>query len=199
MGSVVTALGLDASVHFGRRRGWALHHLWSLARYLGLFRRMERIDWVRVNRLVFICRGNICRSAYAEQRARAVGFPAASFGLQARQGRKADPTAIEIARRRGVDLRGHRARSWTGFFPQIGDLLVAMEPRQLLPLMKMARIPDTQVTLLGLWSSPARPYLQDPYGLGTDYFHTCFGSIDSAMKNIRERFSLAALSRVDSL
>lgn len=183
----MTALDLQASARFGRRRGWALHHAWDVARRLGVFRSLKAIDWSRVRRFVFVCRGNICRSAYAEQRARAMNLPALSFGLQARAGREADATAIQVARAREIDLGSHRARSLSEFFPQSGDLLVAMEPGQLFPLVSIARSQRAQVTLLGLWCSPARPYLQDPYGLNVNYFRTCFGFIDDAIENMGRR------------
>jgi len=160
---------------------------------------LEAVDWLRVRRLVFICRGNICRSAYAEQRARVMDLPATSFGVQAQDGRESVPMAIEVARARGVDLRSHRARSLSEFSSVTGDLLVAMEPGQLPTLMKLARLQGAQLTLLGLWCSPTLPYLQDPYGLAIDYFQTCFASIDDAIKNIRERMSSTARPPVEPL
>lgn len=189
MSVAMSSFGSGDVVRFGRRRGWLLHHLWALAQRLGFLRGLEHVDWSRVRRLIFICRGNICRSAYAEQRAREMGLPALSFGLRARAGRQADATAILAARSRGLDLRKHRAHSFSDFLPKPGDLLVAMEPGQLPALMRWTRGTQIQATLLGLWCSPPRPYLQDPYGLSADYFQVCFGCIDAATRAIADRIA----------
>ena len=53
-------------------------------------------------RLVFVCSGNICRSPFAAEYARALGLPSASFGLHADDGAAANPQALAAARRRGI-------------------------------------------------------------------------------------------------
>lgn len=68
---------------------------------------------------------------------------------------------------------------WT---PQPGDLLIGMEPKHGRAL-RAIRGP-CEVTLLGLWSTPPRPYIQDPNGLGDEYFATCFDCIDSAIERL---------------
>jgi protein-tyrosine phosphatase len=97
--------------------------------------------------------------------------------------------ALAVARKRGIDLRAHRARRLLGFAPQIGDLLIPMEPSQLQSLRAINHSAGAQLTLLGLWCSPRRPYLQDPYGLGAAYFDHCFATIDEAVKNMRQRMA----------
>ena len=164
-------------VRYGGRRGWARHGATRLLHALGGLRRYEAVDWGRVGRLVFVCQGNLCRSPYAEARARALGLPAASFGLEA-GGEAADPVARAVARRRGLDLGRHRPRPAEALRP--GDLLLGMEPWQAGRLLDAAP-PGAQVSLLGLWARPARPHLQDPYGLPAAYFDTCFAVIDNAV------------------
>src|SRR5262245_52514417 len=94
--------GIEA--RYGTRRTWFQHHLCSILHRTGWFRSLERIDWGRVERLIFICKGNICRSPYAEARARGLGLTVASFGLEATPGQPPDATACRLARRRGVPL-----------------------------------------------------------------------------------------------
>lgn len=152
-----------------------------LAQARGDYRVFQRPHWGRVKRLVFVCRGNICRSAYAEARARALGVPSASFGLRAVDGANADADAQRAAARRGLSLAGHRARDAAAYASVSGDLLVAMEPAQARQLAaRFGRQADVQVTLLGLWCRPARPHLADPKDLEDAYFDQVCRSIDDA-------------------
>ncbi len=164
---------------YGRRAGWLRHHLARALDRLGAFEPLRRVRWNDVERLVFICQGNICRSAYADARARLAGLASASFGLAARDGDRANPAAVERAAARGVDLSAHRAASASAALLRPGDLVVAMEPVQLRGLASIA--PSAPATLLGLWARPPRPHLEDPYGLSLAYFDTCFDVIDGAV------------------
>lgn len=142
------------------------------------------VEWSSVKRLVFVCKGNICRSPYAEARARIMGLPCSSFGLEAETGAPADPTAMRGARARGLDLTQHRAQTARQFPMAAGDLLMAMEPWHVAALQSRPMPIGTQVTLLGMWCNPIRPHLEDPFGLSDDYFQTCFGIIDNAIASM---------------
>ena len=51
--------------NYGSRRGF-VRTWWHRLRYLlGGYRAYRQVDWNSVERLVFVCKGNICRSAYA--------------------------------------------------------------------------------------------------------------------------------------
>jgi protein-tyrosine-phosphatase len=178
-----SSLGFVSS-RYGRKIG-LLRHSIHLARYhLGSFSSLERIDWNSVRRLVFICKGNICRSAYAEAKAHAVGLSTSSLGLEAVSGVPANESAIRAARLRDVNLTDHRTRGLAEFHFQTGDLLIAMEPVQA-SLLQTRGLPEgIQLTLLGLFCVPPRPHLEDPFGLSEAYFATCFGLIDDAIAKI---------------
>lgn len=170
---------------FGGKRS-ALRGAYYLLGYrLGAFRAYLDIDWSHVTRLVVGCHGNICRSPYAELRARQLGLNAISFGLCASPGARADATAIENAARRGSDLTGHRSRSVDAIGLRMGDLLVAMEPRQAERLGRLARAVGAQLTLQGLWASAPRPYVPDPYGHGDACFQYSYALIDSSLERMK--------------
>lgn len=91
-----------------------------------------------MNRLVFVCMGNICRSPLAEVMARAalerVGLGTAlscvSRGTHAYHlDHPADARSIAVADRHGLDLNGHASRLVlpADFGP--GDLILAMDRR----------------------------------------------------------------------
>lgn len=169
---------------YGRKMG-LVRHLSNLARYhLGSFSSLEKVNWGRVTRLVFVCYGNICRSPYAEARAQVMGLPASSFGLNAGGEACADPNAVRAARARGLDLTAHRTRPSEQFSLASGDLLAVMESRQARVLSSWTLPSRVQLTLLGLWCIPPRPHIEDPFGLTEDYFETCFEVIDNALSRV---------------
>ena len=138
---------------FGTYRGWVRLLLARGEQFTGRLRQYKSIDWAGVERVVFVCRGNICRSAYTAAVATSSGIPAASFGLAAATGRSANVLALRAASDRSVDLSAHRACDARDFEIQPGDLLAAMEVRQAHALRELSRPSPTQITLLGLWSS----------------------------------------------
>jgi len=168
---------------YGSRKG--LMHTWyhKVCYYLGLYRSYKDINWQKVNRLVFVCKGNICRSAYAEQLARATGQDSASFGINGIDGVEANEVAIIVAQQLGHNLKPHRTTSFKSMRLEDSDLLIAMEPQQIIEV-KMKTGNAYQYTLLGLWGDNKTPYIYDPYNCMEKYFENCFKSIESSVKNI---------------
>lgn len=172
----------DVTAQHGRKQAWVRHQATSWLHRLGVYSELQSFDASRVLRLVFVCAGNVCRSRYAEARARVLGFEAGSFGLSADGRSPPDAAAVLAARRRGIELVPRASRRAHDVRPTSGDLLVAMEPHQARALRRAH--PRAQVTLLGLWCSTPRPVLADPYGLSDAYFDTCFGCIDEAVETL---------------
>lgn len=160
---------------YGTWRGAVRLGLAAGADAFGAYRPFHAVDWRAVERLVFVCRGNICRSAIGQAKATALGLPNAGFGLRTSSGRASPPAAVAAAARAGFDLSGHRACAVEDFAFAPGDLLIGMEPEQGRVLAEKYGAPDRQVTLLGLWARPRRAHLHDPYSLGDAYFDTSFG------------------------
>jgi protein-tyrosine phosphatase len=151
-------------------------------------------DPVQVRRLVFVCQGNICRSAFADVVARRAGLRTASFGLSTTTGRAAHDPAIAAADALGHDLSQHRAIDLADYVPQAGDLLLAMEVRQLHRLAKDPRLRHLPRLLLGRWTRPMLPHLHDPYGLDDRYMATCLHRIEQAVARLVSSFPGARLS-----
>ena len=177
---------------FGGRRGY-LQHIRSRALYaLGTYRFSRRISWALVNRLVFVCMGNICRSPYAAARARALGLNAFSLGLDAADGAAANAIASTNAISRGLDLSIHRSRRLRRSLVAPGDLIFLFEPNHLRAVRQENLVGGVQISLMGVWASPIRPYIQDPYGRTNCYFQQCFSIIDDNLCSIRRRLEAAA-------
>jgi protein-tyrosine phosphatase len=91
---------------------------------------------------------------------------------------------MNAARHWKIDLSSHVTTDISVFEARAGDLLLAMEPRQVRRLVANPRVAALPTSLLGLWSSPVRPHIHDPYGLGDDYFSNCFAVIVSAIDRL---------------
>jgi protein-tyrosine phosphatase len=140
-----------------------------------------RPDLARVERLVFVCQGNICRSPFAEVKARALGLRAASLGLATNTGIPAFDMARTTAPLFQLSLAQHRATDWNDFAGLPGDLYLVMELRHAWRLAQQELPRNTQIALLGLWARPARPHIHDPHCLSAEYFRRCFATLDSAV------------------
>ena len=173
---------------YGGKRGF-IEHARARALYaLGLYPNVRDINWAAVAGLAFVCQGNICRSPYASARARSLGVRAVSFGLEAADGAPADPMAVQNALYRGMDLSAHRsARAEASSFAK-DDLIIVFEPGQLARICRRAGR-RTHVSLLGAWSHPVRPHLQDPYGRSDRYFQECFSVIDTGVAMLVEQLA----------
>ncbi len=173
---------------YGSYRG-LLFTWWHRLRYLlGSYRRYRRIEWGSVERLVFVCKGNICRSAYAEAVALKQGLEAKSCGIDTRPGVEADDGAIRAAMLRGIDLNSHRTTPIQSLSLGTGDLLVVMEPSQAEQLMQVAGR-AYQCTLLGIWGGVSTPYIRDPFGASAGYFDNCFKYIERSVHGIVSKIS----------
>lgn len=174
---------------YGSKRAMLAYYSHLLAYRIGFLRNFERIEWPQVERLVFVCMGNICRSPYAEAVAAGLRMPVVSAGLNAQSGVCANPDAIRNAERRGVDLRGHAAQRIDDLDIGPADLLIGMEPWQAHRLRHIGHRHGSkaQVTLLGLWGSPPNPYIADPFGCDDGYFQTCYARIDAGVAGILEQ------------
>jgi protein-tyrosine phosphatase len=178
--------------HYGSKRGLLKHFSFAAHGLLGRFRRYKKIDWSRVDRIIFICQGNICRSPLAEYVARAEGANTESFGLDCGDQYPADPRAIRFGSTLGLDLEAHRSRNIAVYQPLPGDLLIVMEPMHLPGTIASSR-DIAQVTLAGLWLRTPRPYIHDPYSSGDTFFARCETFVSEAARRIAQNARAAGL------
>jgi protein-tyrosine phosphatase len=151
-----------------------------------------------VRRLVFVCHGNICRSAFADVVARKAGFNVASFGLSTSADMPAHPQAVAAAAELGYDMAAHRTTRVEDHAAQPGDLLLAMEVRHLQKIAYNQKIADVPRSLLGLWATPKMPHLHDPYELHPAYMDTCLRRIARTIPALVTSFPGAMLSSTRS-
>ena len=169
---------------YGRKKAWMLHVYTSLLAATGRYERFARIRWSEVGRFVFVCKGNICRSPYCERRAHALGVSAVSRGLEAGSQGSTPTSLVAAAASRGLDLSRHQPARFRSDELETSDLVIAMEPDQATQVERAIKPGGAQVTLLGIWHSKPRPYIQDPFGMSTTYVENCLQLMDACTEQL---------------
>lgn len=170
-------------VNFATFRGFVRLVLGELEFASGRLAPFTQLHPERVQRLVFVCLGNINRSAFGHAVAASRGVNTASIGLATTTGAPAFEKAVSTASIYGFDLSSHRATDFKDYRYREGDLLLAMEVRHAHKLVARG-IPKESIALLGHWSRPHRVHIHDPYEHTDAYFQTCFAVIQSAVANL---------------
>lgn len=179
--------------NFGTVRGFARAMLANVEYVLGQVDdhvQLDEDEARQITRLVFVCLGNINRSAFAGQLARQLGANACSIGLSTTTGVPAFFKAVETAMPFGVNLAAHRATDLKDYSFVATDLLLVMEIRHAKQLIALG-VPPQSVALLGHWASPRRIHLHDPHTLSDAYFKTCFTLINSSVLALVSELRLA--------
>ncbi|MDZ4261053.1 MAG: phosphotyrosine protein phosphatase [Pseudomonadota bacterium] len=174
---------------YGSKRGLLRYVKYEVLRMLGVYSRLKKIDYSSVTRLVFVCKGNICRSPLAEVVARKHNVPTISFGLSTRGGDPADSRAIAWASANGYDLAHHITTRVDQYQPQAGDLLIGMEPMHVDELAQRFIQSPVQITMLGLWLPQPLAYLHDPFNTNAGYFDRCEKLVLTAVLQLNEKLS----------
>lgn len=139
-----------------------------------------RAAWT--GRVVFVCYGNIMRSAFATayvQRARpALASRVTGAGTHARNGKAAEPVAREVASSLGIDLSAHAATKLSDTGAGTGDLLICMDFANAARTMRTPGVDRRFVFMIGDLVGQPRD-IPDPYGNGTSASQAAFARIMS--------------------
>lgn len=136
--------------------------------------------------VLFLCYGNINRSALAQAHAEArhrgpVAFRSAGF--HAAEARPADPTMVDVAARGGLDLSRWRSRTVTADLVREADLILAMELAHIDRLE--AQFPEAhgKAFLLGARTAQgaAQVEIVDPYGQPPAQYQQVYGQVTAAV------------------
>jgi protein-tyrosine phosphatase len=105
--------------------------------------------------VVFICHGNICRSPYAAEAFRARAARAANWTTAVESagfigpGRRSPRNAVTIARRRGIQLAGHRSQVVRPEIMNGADLVVVMNAQQAREVQRRFAVSPGRILVLG--------------------------------------------------
>jgi protein-tyrosine-phosphatase len=134
-------------------------------------------------RVMFLCLGNICRSPYAEHRARQMAAAAGveaqwcSAGTLPRDPRPSTDAAVRAAARRGIDLAAHRSQTVADALVASQDLIVGFDRH--VEQAFLDRYPEHAGKLVPIAAlGAASQEIADPYGRDDATFDATYETID---------------------
>ena len=166
LGITRRALALAASDQVGpvyrKIKNWQIQRR-LLRRHRTLLHRLTATDGP--SKIVFLCYGNICRSPLAARLAeqRLSGIAIESAGFHAQADRSCPEKMLRIGNSFGIDLSSHQSARVTRDSLANADLVIVMDLENLDRLRKEFPEITDRATLLGLFGTPARLSIADPY------------------------------------
>lgn len=139
-----------------------------------------------IRKVMVICHGNICRSAFAGPLLARLrpDLEVRSAGFGATPGKRAEPEAIRSAHRYEVELESHRARRLDAEGAGWADLILGMEGHHTRQVARHGPIALAKARLLGDWLD-APPYaIRDPWGREDAVFDATFARIAAALERL---------------
>lgn len=147
--------------------------------------------------VIFVCKGNICRSAFAEHYLRREVPEGAhkieSCGLDVDQGLFSPPEAVCIAKEFGLNLELHQSKGLAACDVHNADLILPMEFRQYLRLRAMFPREQRKIRLLrdfAPWPDRLLCNIEDPYGSNENEFRRCFKRLQRALDGLKRHMAI---------
>jgi protein-tyrosine-phosphatase/predicted ATP-grasp superfamily ATP-dependent carboligase len=175
-----------------RMAGRVVHRVWrggrSAVRALPPVRRTlagkARRAFRDARQILFVCKGNVCRSPFAERYARGVmnhGVQVRSAGYVPRPHRGCPTLGIEAARALGVDLGGHRSAALTGAMVREADAIFVFDDEAMMRLAEAYPDARTKTFPIGLLATDGPVEIRDPWGGGPEDFARTYMVIQRAL------------------
>lgn len=150
-----------------------------------------------LQRILFLCHGNICRSPFAEhywtralQQSSMAGPTATSAGFYPHDGRQTPTWVAQLAAAYAIDLTQHRSRVVSADAVESADAIFVMDRRNYSDLV--ARFPSAEgkTYFLGRFAADGAD-IEDPYDANTDRARDCLQRMAQAIDGLISRIRAA--------
>lgn len=154
-----------------------------------------------VKSVLFVCKGNICRSplaaAYFESLIRKgpVAVTVRSAGLETTPGKPAHPNAKAVALQQQLSLDKHATIHVHEDLLEESDLIIVMEIRQKDRVHRLYPKTKGKVVLLGYFDSKGPLEIADPYSGTIEDFRTCLDQVMRCCDSLATRLHLGEMIR----
>lgn len=145
------------------------------------FRRLDKDE-----PLLFVCQGNINRSAVAGILFREAGFSKViSSGVLPFQGRGISPAAARFLEQQGLDGTQHRSRNLHGCkaFVDQGAKIIVFDYRTMADIRGMFPELGARIVLFDDLAANPAGELRDPHGTSEEDYSECFGRIAATLRD----------------
>ena len=142
--------------------------------------RIARCALGQSRRILFVCRGNICRSPFAQRYAQQKfpkGWSVSSCGYYPQKGRTPPSIAVEIAEEFGVNLSDHRSAQVNREAFEEADIIFTFDGFDYEALRSLYSSARAKIYLMGTLCLDTPLVIKDPYGEGAEEFRRTYGII----------------------
>ena len=182
----------------------------SLGRRMNVRHQYERWAAVpfpdSVQSVLFVCKGNICRSPLAQVYFKSLvekegwKVTVCSAGLETTPGKPAHANAKAVALQHRLSLDSHTTSHVHKELIEQSDLIIVMEIAQKTRIHRLYPKSKGKVVLLGRFDSVGPLEIADPYSGTSEDFHSCFQQVrrccDVLAARLRVNGSEPAMSQV---
>jgi protein-tyrosine-phosphatase/predicted ATP-grasp superfamily ATP-dependent carboligase len=140
--------------------------------------------------VLFVCKGNICRSPFAARYLQTVvsnGTQVLSAGYYPKAGRPCPSEALDAAREAGIDLAPHRSAILDDALVARADTIFVFDRQNWQLVRQRWPMARTKLHFVGDLARGGQREIRDPYGEGVDVFRSTYRyirtSIDAALQD----------------
>jgi len=145
-------------------------------------------------KIMFICTGNICRSAMAEAILKKkasdkdLNIEVYSAGTYAENGDVPTSSAINVMEKRGIDLKGHRATNLRNSkIAEMDLILCATNSHKMQTIMLYPNLKDKIYTVKE-YVYGTNEDIPDPWGYGEEVYERCAKELEKDIDKLIEKY-----------
>jgi len=148
--------------------------------------------------ILFVCKGNICRSPFAEHYSRSI-FPqkihTLSCGYIQQNGRESPPEAINTAKKFGVDLSDHQAHQITEQMIQNSDVVIVFDESNFRMLFKRYHKYKSKLWFLSEICPDIQVTIEDPLSKDSETFEKVYSIIAYCIDTMNQYLKENSISK----